>query len=615
MKRLFVLLLICCGGYIATSTAQNYYLTSVANPQDSWLTIDNKTITLPAEAGTGYVQLKTNLSVSVSSRPTWLVVSQTSKGVLRIVRKANTSANARTGNIVLTAKDGKTLTLNMVQVGKDPVVITDKDGIGFYADKDTDSLTICSNVSFTVNAPDWIKVTPTSDSTFLFTSNKKLYDQPEFADTIYIKDAEGKTMKAIAADLKYHQSYWFQKPCFAVISDIHFGDENNQGWNVRMPRVFNTLNNYDPRLQYVFVVGDIANKGLEPEYQQVQAYFNDPQRLDPRVKRIIVRGNHDWFNGSAGVGYFDKYVSSKDNHYLIIQGYPFIALGLDGSKYSGETLNSETRKFLIESLKHASKTYPDKPIFVFTHTLPYHTVIGSYESDYGAYDSNLDDIFKNYPQVVSLNGHTHMGLMDPRQIYQKDYTVVNVGSQKSDSHPTKFPGRHHLGATSEIDYNAITEGIIVHVNEKDEVVFERWSTARGKKYATDWVIRPPYNTTNSFIYTPNRSGGKAPWWPNGAVINVSNMTSTSCHITFPQAIDDNEGVNRYIISVTNSSGQKIISDKNQSALQYMCTDQPSSITIPLTGLQPGIDITVSVEARDYYELISSKLTNTFRLPN
>ena len=119
MKRLFVLLLICCGGYIATSTAQNYYLTSVANPQDSWLTIDNKTITLPAEAGTGYVQLKTNLSVSVSSRPTWLVVSQTSKGVLRIVRKANTSANARTGNIVLTAKDGKTLTLNMVQVGKD----------------------------------------------------------------------------------------------------------------------------------------------------------------------------------------------------------------------------------------------------------------------------------------------------------------------------------------------------------------------------------------------------------------------------------------------------------------------------------------------------------------
>ena len=422
-------------------------------------------------------------------------------------------------------------------------------------------------------------------------------------------------MKAIAADLKYHQSYWFQKPCFAVISDIHFGDENNQGWNVRMPRVFNTLNNYDPRLQYVFVVGDIANKGLEPEYQQVQAYFNDPQRLDPRVKRIIVRGNHDWFNGSAGVGYFDKYVSSKDNHYLIIQGYPFIALGLDGSKYSGETLNSETRKFLIESLKHASKTYPDKPIFVFTHTLPYHTVIGSYESDYGAYDSNLDDIFKNYPQVVSLNGHTHMGLMDPRQIYQKDYTVVNVGSQKSDSHPTKFPGRHHLGATSEIDYNALTEGIIVHVNEKDEVVFERWSTARGKKYATDWVIRPPYNTTNSFIYTPNRSGGKAPWWPNGAVINVSNMTSTSCHITFPQAIDDNEGVNRYIISVTNSSGQKIISDKNQSALQYMCTDQPSSITIPLTGLQPGIDITVSVEARDYYELISSKLTNTFRLPN
>ena len=184
MKRLFVLLLICCGGYIATSTAQNYYLTSVANPQDSWLTIDNKTITLPAEAGTGYVQLKTNLSVSVSSRPTWLVVSQTSKGVLRIVRKANTSANARTGNIVLTAKDGKTLTLNMVQVGKDPVVITDRDGIGFYADKDTDSLTICSNVSFTVNAPDWIKVTPTSDSTFLFTSNKKLYDQPEFADTI-----------------------------------------------------------------------------------------------------------------------------------------------------------------------------------------------------------------------------------------------------------------------------------------------------------------------------------------------------------------------------------------------------------------------------------------------
>lgn len=611
MRKLLLSIIICCAG-CGTAFGQNHYVGSVTTPSASWLKIDNDLVLLPAEAGTHYVRLNTNLDVTVTNRPSWLTITQTEMGVLRLVNKAYTGSTSRTATLTLTAKDGKHLSLKVTQMGSGLKLLLDREELEFYPDRLDDSLYVCASTTVKFDCPDWISVTKVTDSLYSFSAAEPVYDCALKQDTIKVTDGEGNVLKKLPANLRYYASNWYKKPCFAVISDIHFGDNNNQGWEARMPRVLKTLSAYDPQLQYIFIVGDVSNSGKEAEYQNVKAYFSNPELLNQNIKKIFVRGNHDWFNGTTGVSLYDKYISAQDNYYLTIQGYPFIALGLDNSLYRGETFNAETIKFLKESLADAAKNYPDKPIFVFTHTLPRNTVIGSYDSDYAAYDSNIDGIFSQYPQVINFSGHTHMGVMDPHQIYQLNYTAVNDGSQKSDSHPTKWPGRYHLGAEDEIDYNALTECLICHINEQDEVVIERWSTARNRKYAEDWIVSPPFDKTSSFKYMA-RNGGKNPWWESGAAIKVSEKTATSCHVTFPQAKDDGEGVNRYIIRATNSDGEYLMKDINQSALQYMCTDQPSEITMPLTGLPTGTPITVTVWARDYYEFSSSALTVTFTL--
>ena len=593
------------------SYGQNHYVASVTNYTASWLKVDNNSVIIPAAGGTHYVNLNTNLNVT-ATRPAWLVATQTKRGVLRLVCKANTSNNDRSATLTVTAKDSKSLVLNVRQMGKNTELMIDKDSMEFYPDCLSDSLYVCATGAFTFECPDWLKAVKVSDSLYKFVADGPIYDCASKQDTVVLKDGEGNVLKKVPATLRYHASYWFKKPCFAVISDIHFGDQKNQAWYNRMPRVFKTLTSYEPQLQYIFIVGDVSNSGAEDEYQYVRYDFNNSKVLNQGIKKIFVRGNHDHYNGSTGVSLYDQYITSQDNFYLNIKGYPFIAVGLDNSKYRGETFTSDTREFIKKNLADAARNYPDKPIFVFTHTLPYQTIIGSYENDYAAYDENLDGLFKPYPQVINFSGHTHMGLMDPHQIYQKDYTAVNDGSQKSDSHPTKFPNTYQLNADSEVDYNAITECLICHINENDEVVMERWNTARNCKYEKDWVVSPPFGQTSSFKYV-NRTGGKNPWWDDNAAVKISDKTATTCNVTFPQAKDDNEGVNRYIISVVNAEGTKVRNDINQSSLQFMCDQQPSEITVPLTGLPTGVDLTVKVQARDYYELTSPTLTTTFKL--
>lgn len=610
MKRTLFLILfaITLGG----AWAQDHYVASFAALPDSWLKSDLSKVFVPAEASTQYVTLNTNVNVNVSSRPTWVTsVSQVSKGVLKLVIRKNSSAASRTGKLNITAKDGLNISLDICQYGSAESVNLDKTEVEFFPDKHIDSLKVTSNVPCTVECPDWIKMQNVGDSLYYFTTDEILYDAECKTDTIKVKSQSGQVVVTALASLKYYKSYWYQKPVFASISDIHIGDENAGYWYNRAPRWLKTLDSYRPTLQYVFIVGDVSDHGYEDHYKNVVSYFKT--YLNPNIQRVFVRGNHDWMNGTTGVGYWDNYISKIDNYYINIKGYPFIALGLDANLYTGETLAPETQKFLKESLADAAKRYPDKPIFVFTHTLPKYTIVGSYDSpDYGAYDDNLDEICKPYPQVVSVSGHTHMGLMDPRNIYQKYYTAVNDGSNKSDSHPTKFPGKYHLNAESEPDYY-LNEGLFIHFNENDEAIIERWNTSRGTKYEEDWVLTPPFNDVNNFVYTPDRSGGTAPSWPAGASISVTNKTSNSCHITFPQAIDDKEGVNRYIISVVNSSGTSVISNINQSSLQYKGSEQPSTITIPLSGLPKGVTLTVKIQARDYYELSSDNLQTTFTL--
>ena len=130
--------------------SQDHYVTSVARGGSSWLrTIDEcSEFVLPAESGTQIFKLKTNLDVYVVSRPYWLTVSQIEVGTLKLEVRVNTAKISREGKIILKAKDNKILNIEVIQVGSESEVYTNKDFLNFYGDKQIDSIQIFSNISY-----------------------------------------------------------------------------------------------------------------------------------------------------------------------------------------------------------------------------------------------------------------------------------------------------------------------------------------------------------------------------------------------------------------------------------------------------------------------------------
>lgn len=607
---------------IATQAQTKHYLVSVAKLADSWLRGADETYFVPNEITTAFIDIDTNLELKVTTQPTWAKITQDTIGRLCVnIKSINTGTTARRGTVTVKAKDNRSINFYLKQYSdKAQDIYVSKKECVFCADELSDKIIIQSNKPFTISTPDWLTATKGADDTFAFQA-QRVYDEHYLSGNIDIKDATGTTLKSIPVKNYATSSLWAKMPVFAVISDIHVGDDKNQGWQKRLPRLLKSLSSY-PELKTIFVVGDIANNTAscyadnkahtEEEYKNVKKYFHDASLLRQDIQVVFMRGNHDLLYSSTSKPMFDKYIDPTDNHYLIIDGYPFITSGVDNSSFHGEGTDPETLEWVKQRIIDACHDYPGKPIFVFQHVEPQNTLPHTHENDGNSYIAGLDEMLSEFPQVIDFCGHSHYCVLDPRLIYQKYYTVINDGSGKNDSHPTQSPTNKQLNAKSEPDYDGLTEALIVHFNEAGEVVIERWNTTRNLQYSDNWVISPPFESTAKYRYTEERTGGKNPWWPEGASIKFSNLTSTSCNITFPHAIDDAEGINRYIIKVY-CNGTKV-QTINQTSLLYMGNECPKVMTIPLTGLAQGSNVQVKVYARDYYELESPELIANTVLP-
>ena len=604
---------------VTGAMAQDHYLTSVAAYTDSYLSLEDgsETVYLPAAASTPVLKLKTNLEVSVSSRPSWARVTVDGNTQVSLNVKANTATSSRRGTVTLKAKDGKSLSVTLLQYGQTATLATSKTAVAFYGDRHSDSLTIWSNVAYTLSVPDWVKMADEGGGKYSFSADK-IYDRQKVTGSILIKDSLGNVLKTVTATNHYADAYWFDKPNFAVISDIHIGtnDGDNQTYRARYRRWLKTMGLHDPQIRHLFIIGDLANNCLAWQYDTIVKIFKDPNLIPQDIKVTFIRGNHDNIR-SDGASLFTSKIGQPYNQYQEIDGYPFISIGCTSSQYRYHGYSSETpcydaatMQFLSESLADANEKYPGKPIFVFQHVLPKNTIVGSYDTDLAAYSQGLDELFTKYPQVVDFSGHTHLAIGDPHQIFQLSYTAVNDGSNKHDSYGTNWPGFHQVGANQEVDYDALTEGLFCHFDKDGNFHMERWNTARGVNYQRDWVLRPPFDGTN-FEYK-SRTGGAAPKWPAGASLTVTQVTSDSVVVTFPQAIDD-DVIYRYLINVTNSTGTNVINTINQNSLISWGPDMPSHISIPIGGLPSNTALTVTVQGRDAYNQVTSTLSNTFTL--
>ena len=429
---------------------------------------------------------------------------------------------------------------------------------------------------------------------------------------------------------------------FAVISDVHVGDNCGVGYKVKIPQALQHITGYG-KLDAMAVVGDLTNSGTAAQYTEfVQFFGSDQNILNPVDKFLFMMGNHDNYpsdsqgqtNYKNGLKKFNGNRTYPLDQYVLIKGYPFITISCRAGANNDDNPSNGTASYpttvvntLKQYLKRAAEDAPGKPIFVFTHVAPRNTCYSTWGDLEGAAWAmwRLNSVLNEYPQVVAFCGHSHYPLGDPRSIHQGTnpnsanmnyYTVINTAST---NYSEINPGAVDAGIHPE-NYTKVNEGMIVVEQPNGDIEIRRYDTYRDVEIDPEhrWVLKAPFDGSQ-FQYADIRDGGDN---PNNHVLRTGlpapafgeeakltlKATAEGVKVTFPQATD-NECVFRYNIRVL--KGNTLVKSAFLFSQFYLTIDMPDRLSYNIDGLASGTDYTVEVIAYDSYDNKSAALTGTF----
>lgn len=399
-----------------------------------------------------------------------------------------------------------------------------------------------------------------------------------------------------------------QYPRFAAISDIHIG---RSGWETKVTKTLNILKNQTQKLDAIFIVGDITENGKESEFQQVKETISNIVPADIPVYYNL--GNHDWWQNKhgetrTGAELFTSIIGQDVNQYIEIKGYPFILISMENQSQA-TAYQAATRTFLTEKLQKAAADYPGKPIFVFQHVPNSGTVYGSYEIGGGDAwgTATVEDILSKYPQVITFSGHSHYFLADERSIHQDKYTSVNDGSIAYAEIENGLEG-----GSRPTDSEKIQEGVIVSLDDNNDVTVKRIDFYNDREIKQPWVVKAPHD--GSVFTYKNRTGGEKPTFDSGAKVTLGLVTDVSVQVTFPIAKDDDD-VQQYRVEVLDAD--KNVLDKPKFKILskfYLYGNTETSFKLDIADLKQDTEYYIQVTALDAFgqESAPALLSDKFR---
>ncbi len=239
--------------------------------------------------------------------------------------------------------------------------------------------------------------------------------------------------------------------------------------------------------------GDYSDLGTQKAADRFKSVYDGVYGDDKPIS-VAVMGNHDYWLANffdcweiptkskmrkrlEGI-FGDKYTNVK-----VINGYTFFAFSPDDGSMEGKYDIELARSVLDEAVKRD----PEKPIFVITHQNPSDTIRGS--EAWG--NTQLNELFKEYPNVVSISGHSHYSMLDETNVMQTDYTAIGTQSLSY----TDFDlGYEPVGVTANIESNPM---LLYMTVEGNNVKMERIFVNDGSEY------NPSQRYTFSFPYDKN----------------------------------------------------------------------------------------------------------------
>lgn len=412
-----------------------------------------------------------------------------------------------------------------------------------------------------------------------------------------------------------------------ILSDIHINADTRYSMYDRLEKA---LMFYKRKgVDGIIIAGDLQDKYDLPSSVSAMEEFEDIwQRVFPGnindltgeyVQPMFVYGNHDEAMVQAGY-WFENMGSNYEDAWLHeIKGYQFV-----GVHYTKENDPQVQKK--LEQAKDAS---PDKPFFFIQHVPMEGSIIGGTSGYDGNFIPKQDSILRSHNCVV-FTGHTHIPITDERAIWQStskkqaQYTVVSCGTL------------HYsfLGDFSDLTINGDehrTQQGLYMVVDGSQVTMERYSfadieldyvdgiaqinTDEAKMIGTPWTFDAMDKKDRPYDYANREANACVPVFPEGAILEASELSATSAAITVPAAsVDAPDGfsdvVQSYYAEITDSVTGELVATVEVAAPYHIDTEpdhlnQP--VTIYITDLAPGTAYSVTVYARECYQKISEPL--------
>ena len=278
-----------------------------------------------------------------------------------------------------------------------------------------------------------------------------------------------------------------------IISDFQL--DNKEVFTNNTYRALKVLkkNNVD----VIIVAGDTSDKGSIENYMLFNKLYNSVYNDKHKPLFISLMGNHDYTDPNLTETQsqinFMHYIKSYPNYHYIINNYNFIIWSNDNKHHNELAIKdfSWIRSAIERARKNKNKE--GDPIFVLSHIPPKNTVYGS-ESIWGS--QAIFNFLKDYPEVISISGHSHYSLKNIKSIWQKEFTAINTQSISYIDLDDIYQNAWDIRKSSAKNDSM---GLIAHLSQNN-VIFDRIEFVTEEIMEEKWKIDFPINPSN-FEYT------------------------------------------------------------------------------------------------------------------
>lgn len=360
----------------------------------------------------------------------------------------------------------------------------------------------------------------------------------------------------------------------AIISDLQLPNTKDKTTHQyeSFEKTFTSLKERKPNV--LIIAGDFTDVATKSAWNTYKEIYEKVWCDNPPILMTIL-GNHDYwlpyFVDCGEVGTpaslqkrYTSYTGQPVYSNHEINGYHFICWSSSNGRYDTSYKNLDKVRVEIED---AIKEDPNKPVFVITHLNPKDTAYGS--DEWGNEDINT--LLKNYPQVISISGHSHYSLIDERSVWQGDYTAFTTQSlDYIELEAGKFNGSIPKDAYG----NSIAENVpcclFMSVCE-NSVTVERLEANTGKTLKEPWVIEAPFTSPEKYTNEKRKAANTAPSLDENLSVKITEITDvdgkTRRAVSFKAGTDD-DFVHSYRLRFL---------DENKNTLSFAETDYKGNV--------------------------------------